>query len=99
MAFFAGQDAGKGRKLLEPLRDFRAVAKQAQQFQKSLRRLARAEENLPPLIEAVRCGMTIGEPSLDVVEGDTEQRLTGGGIGALQFVGDQVVQGFHGGSE
>ena len=95
MTFLPRQHAGEGREVLQPLSGFAVIAQQSQQCLKSFGRGQRAPHHLPLLFEPVRRGMAIGQPALDVVERDAEQRLARGAIGPIQLVRDQFVQRFH----
>src|SRR5438876_6058954 len=92
-SFHRGEYARERIEAFEMCGRLPAVAQQRQQFLKTGWRLLRAQDDLAPLFESVRCGVTVGEPTIDVLQRDAQQRLAGSRISPLQFVGDQFVQG------
>jgi hypothetical protein len=55
-----------------------------------------SEDDVPPLLEAVRGAVAVGEPAVYVFEGDAQKSGSGRRVRPLQFVGDERVEGVHG---
>src|SRR5436309_3507541 len=89
-SFSRSQHSGKRREFAEPLGLLAAVAQQREQFLKTFRRSLGPEDDLPPLLQPMRRGMAVSDPTINVLQRDAQQpRLP------LQLVGDQFMQRFH----
>ena len=95
MAFFPSEHSGKGSEVSQALGALAGVAQQAEQFFKTVWCRLGALENLPPLFEPVGSGVAFGQPTVNVVERDTQEGLPGRRLGLLQLVRHQIMQRIH----
>ena len=94
-AFEGCQNARERIKALEMNGPFSRIAEEGEQFLQPIRGCLGAKYDLPPLFESMGCGVTIGQPVVNVIERDAQEHCSSREVSSLDFVGDQIVEVFH----